>query len=146
MSTNFRLQRKLENPHRFNRMRIFRYKPENEEDILSAIKEDHNWDIFTNDAAIANYRKSLKTSIKYVSYEKGDFCGYLRALLDDDLAIYICELYVVPGWRNRTIGRSLLSRVKMDFNRLTVYALSDEDAYYEKLGHKKSGSLFEINS
>ena len=127
-------------------MKIFRYKPAHEEDILSAITEDPNWEIFTNDAAIDHYRRSLKTSITYVGYEKGHFCGYLRALLDADFAIYISELYVVPDWRNRMIARSLLSRVKMDFNHLTVYALSDEDAYYEKLGHKKCGSLFEIHA
>ena len=32
----------------------------------------------------------------------------------------------------------------MDYSHLTVYALSDEDAYYEKLGYRKVGSVFEI--
>ena len=43
------------------------------------------------------------------------------------------------------IGRSLVAQVKMDFDRLSVYALSDEDAYYEKLGYRKVGSVFEIH-
>lgn len=127
-------------------MKILRYKREHEDAVLSAIKEDPNWDIFTNDDAIDNYRKSLNTSITYVCYDNGEFCGYLRAILDDGFAIYISELYVVPEWRNRTIGRSLIARVKTDFDRLTVYALSDEDAYYEKLEYKKIGSVFEIHS
>jgi len=127
-------------------MEILRYKIEHEEAVLSAIKEDPAWDIFTNDSAIDNYRRSLHTSITYVCYDSGDFCGYLRALLDDGFAVYISELYVTPKWRNRTIGRSLLSRVKMDFHCLTVYALSDEDAYYEKIGYKKIGSVFEIHA
>ena len=127
-------------------MEILRYKIEHEEAILSAIKEDPHWDIFTNDSAIDNYRRSLSTSVTYVCYDNGDFCGYLRALLDDEFAIYISELYVTPKWRNRMIGRSLLARVKMDFHRLTVFALSDEDAYYEKLGYNKIGSVFEIHS
>ena len=127
-------------------MEILRYKIEHEDAVLSAIKEDTQWDIFTNDSAIDNYRRSLGTSITYVCLDNGDFCGYLRALLDDGFAIYISELYVTPKWRNQLIGRSLLSRVKMDFHHLTVYALSDEDAYYEKIGYKKIGSVFKIHA
>lgn len=127
-------------------MKIFRYKLEHEEAVLSAITGDPSWDLFTNDDAIDNYKKSLLESITYVCYHNDDFCGYLRALLDDEFAIYISELYVVPEWRNRMIGRSLVAQVKMDFDRLSVYALSDEDAYYEKLGYNKIGSVFEIHS
>jgi len=127
-------------------MEILKYKLEHEEAILSAIKKDPNWDIFTNDATLGNYRKSLSTSITYVCYNRDNFCGYLRALLDDGFAIYISELYITPQWRNNGIGKLLLSRVKIDFGRLTVYALSDEDAYYEKIGYQKIGSIFEIHS
>lgn len=128
------------------RMEILRYTLDHEEAVLSAIGQDPDWDIFANDDAIDNYRKSLSESITYVCYDNGDFCGYLRALLDDGFAIYISELYVVPEWRNRMIGRSLIVQVKKDFDSLTVYALSDEDAYYEKLGYEKIGSVFEIRS
>ena len=126
-------------------MEIFRYKREHEDAVLSAIKEEPSWDIFTNEKAIDNYKKSLRKSITYVCYVNESFGGYLRALLDDGFAIYISELYVVPKWRNRRIGRSLLERVKIDFSTLTVYALSDEDAYYEKLGYRKVGSVYKIN-
>jgi predicted N-acetyltransferase YhbS len=51
---------------------------------------------------------------------------------------------VASEWRNRTIGRTLIMKVKTDFSHLTVYALSDEDAYYEKLGFRNAGSVFEI--
>ena len=127
-------------------MKIFRYRLEHEEAVLSAIKGDPNWDIFINDDTIDNYKKSLIESITYVCYHNVNFCGYLRALLDDGFAIYISELYVVPEWRNRMIGRSLVAQVKIDFDRLSVYALSDEDAYYKKLGYNKIGSVFEIHS
>ena len=126
-------------------MEIFRYKHEHEDAVLSAINKDPNWDIFTNEKAIDNYKKSLSKNITYVCYENGAFGGYLRALLDDCFAIYISELFVVPEWRNITIGRMLIAKVKMDYRHLTVYALSDEDAYYEKLGYRKVGSVFEIH-
>ena len=108
------------------RMEIFRYKPEHEDAVISAIKEDHSWDIFTNERAIDHYKKSLGESITYVCYENGTFGGYLRALLDDGIAIYISELFV-------------------EFRHLAVYALSDEDAYYEKLGYRRMGSVYEIH-
>ena len=113
--------------------------------MISAIKEDHSWDIFTNERAIDHYKKSLGESITYVCYENGTFGGYLRALLDDGIAIYISELFVVPECRNRTIGRTLIAKVKMEFRHLAVYALSDEDAYYEKLGYRRMGSVYEIH-
>ena len=127
-------------------MEILRYQPGHENAVLSAISGDPDWAIFTNDNAIDAYRKRLSACVTYVCYESGEFCGYLRSLLDDGFAIYISELYVVPAWRNQGIGRSLIARVKKDYGHLTVYALSDEDAYYEKLGHKRLGSVFEIRS
>ncbi|MFP5401465.1 MAG: GNAT family N-acetyltransferase [Gammaproteobacteria bacterium] len=127
-------------------MQILRYRREHAQAVLSAIKEDPAWDMFTNDNAIANYQKRLDESVTYVCYQDGAFGGYLRAVLDEGFAIYISELFVVPEQRNRAIGRSLIARVKTDFRHLTVYALSDEDAYYEKLGHKKVGSVYEIRA
>ena len=126
-------------------MEIIRYKREHEDVVIAAIKKDPNWDILTNEGAINKYRKRLHESITYVCYEGETFSGYLRALLDDGFALYISELFVVPEMRNRKIGRNLLSRVRSDFKDLNVYALSDEDAYYEKLGYKKVGSVFEIH-
>ena len=127
-------------------MEIIRYRFDHEDAVFSAIKKDADWALFTNDEAMDNYRKSLKESITYVCYENGEFCGYLRALLDDRFAVYICELYVLPECRNRTIGRSLIAHVKEAFHPLTVYALSDEDAYYEKLGFTRIGSVFEVTA
>lgn len=125
-------------------MEILRYKREHEDAVISAINEDPNWDVFTKEKSIASYKKRLLESATYVCLENGVFCGYVRALLDDCFAVYISELFVVPEWRNRAIGRTLIAKVKMDFEHLTVYALSDEDAYYEKLGYRNVGSVFEI--
>ncbi|NLX12623.1 MAG: GNAT family N-acetyltransferase [Phycisphaerales bacterium] len=126
-------------------MDILRYKPEHEDAVISAIKRDPDWDMLTNESAVGNYRKRLLESITYVCYDNGIFGGYLRAIPDDGIAVYISELFVVPELRNRTIARTLIRKLKMDFRHATVYALSDEDAYYDKLGYKKIGSVFEIH-
>jgi ribosomal protein S18 acetylase RimI-like enzyme len=125
-------------------MKITKYKPEHEEAVLSAIEDDPNWKMFTNDDAIETYKNSLKKSVTYVCHDNSEFCGYVRALLDEGFAIYVSELYVIPRFRNRRIGRLLLEQVKADFTNLTVYALSDEDAYYENMGYEKIGSVFEL--
>mgnify|MGYP001820755146 CR=1 FL=1 len=52
---------------------------------------------------------------------------------------------MVPQLRKRTVVRKLIATVKINFENLIVYALSDEDAYYEKLSYKKVGSVFEIH-
>lgn len=127
-----------------NRMKISGYKPEHENDILRSISIDPDWDMFTNDNTIDIYKNLLKIGVTYVCYSENEFCGYVRAILDEGLAIYVSELYVVKKWRNHKIGQSLLERVKNDFSDLNVYALSDEDAYYQKKGYRKIGSVFEL--
>ena len=125
-------------------MEILRYKREHEDAVISAIVKDPDWDMFTKESSVASYKERLLDNVTYVCLENGVFCGYVRALLDDGFAVYISELFVVPEWRSQKIGRALVAKVKKDFEQLTVYALSDEDAYYEKLGYRNVGSVFEI--
>jgi len=125
-------------------MEISAYKTDDEKDVLTAIKQDPNWDIFTNINARDSYKSSLINSVTYVCRHNAEFAGYIRAVLDKNIAIYISELYVVPRWRNKNVARNLLAKVKADFSELPVYVLSDEDAYYEKLNCKKAGSVFQL--
>jgi GNAT superfamily N-acetyltransferase len=126
-------------------MEICRYTPEHEDAVISAIREDPAWELFTNENAVGEYKNRLRAGITYVCYENGVFGGYLRALLDEGFAVYVSEVFVAPASRNRGIGRSLLVRVRADYGYLAVYVLSDEDAYYQKLGYRKVGSVFEIH-
>lgn len=125
-------------------MKISAYAPRYEKDILTAIGKDPDWDMFTRDTAIDAYKKALGNDVTYVCHSGSDFCGYVRALLDPGFALYISELFVVPEWRNRNIGHALLEQFRADFPDLTVYALSDEDLYYEKKGYQKIGSVFQL--
>ncbi len=125
-------------------MHISKYKPEHESDVIAAISKDADWGMFTSDDTIDTYRKSLGKSTTYVCYTDNEFCGYVRALFDEGLAVYVSELYVIPKWRKRKIGQALLERVSMDFKKFSVYAFSDEDAYYHKKGYRKMGSVFQI--
>ena len=127
-----------------HRMKISEYKQQHGDDIISAISNDPDWSEFTNKNAIDTYKESLGNSITYVCYNGSEFTGYVRAILDKGLSVYISELFVVPEWRNQKIGQLLMERVSGDFEKMTVYALSDEDAFYQKKGYKKVGSVFEL--
>lgn len=113
-------------------------------DIIIAISQSPDWEIFTTPDKVDLYKESLINSITFVAYEEEVFCGYIRAIEDPDFAVYVSELFVVPAFRNRGIGHALLEKVKVEYSHLTVYALSDEDLYYEKKGYQKIGSVFDL--
>ena len=125
-------------------MEIAKYRIENEDDVLSAIGKDPDWTFLTNHDKRDDYKKSLMNGVSYVCYSGNEFCGYVRAIQDIGFALYVSELFVVPEWRNKKIGQLLVEQFKSDFPNLTIYVLSDEDAYYLKKGYKKIGSVFEI--
>ena len=68
-------------------MKISKYQPDDENNVLAAIKLDSNWDILTNDKVINAYKNSLKTSITYVCHKEREFTGYIRAIQDEGIAI-----------------------------------------------------------
>jgi len=91
------------------------------------------------------YKESLLNTVTYVCYSSNEFCGFVRAVYDKGQAVYVSELYVVKKWRNENIGQVLLEQVRTDYSNLKMYALSDEDSYYQKKGYKRIGSVFEIS-
>lgn len=122
---------------------ILRYSIEHEDGLLDLLKREPDWHHYTAPDFIKTFRQSLLDGDTFVCKHDREYCGYLRAITDG-LGLYISELYVAPSWRNRGIGRRLLKVFKQHNMGHEVYVLSDEDVYYEKLGHRKIGSIFEI--
>lgn len=80
-------------------------------------------------------------------YSKADetlVCGYARCREDDGFGVYVYDLLVRKAYRGREIGKSLMERVCQDFPDQPVYVMSDVDSYYEKLGYRREGSIFEV--
>ena len=125
-------------------MEILKYSLENEGDVLFAISADPDWAFLITPDKKEFYKTSLKKGVSYVCYSNNEFCGYVRAIQDTGFALYISELFVVPKWRCKKVSQLLIEQFKNDFPDLTLYALSDEDAFYSKKGYKKIGSVFEI--
>ena len=128
-----------------NQFDLKQYSEENLIDVLSAIGEDPDWEfIISSDSKRENYAERLKNSVTYVCYSNSKFCCYIRAIVDNGMALYISELFVKPECRNQKIGQKLIEIVKESNSSITVYALSDEDRYCEKKEYKKIGSVFEV--
>ncbi|NLN88015.1 MAG: GNAT family N-acetyltransferase [Syntrophomonadaceae bacterium] len=127
---------------------IRRYIKEiDQEKVMQMLAEQsQEWECYSAAVVSGKYQTALESSITYVAYE-GDFlCGYSRSLDDCGFYIYVCDLLVRPECRGRNIGRGLLQCVSIDYPGRTVYVMSDEDGYYQKLGFRKEGSVFEISS
>lgn len=114
------------------------YQSENFQDILSLIRADPAWEFLINsEEKINNYSVLLQNSFTFLCYSEENLCGYIRAILDCGIALYISELFVKIEYRNRNIGQRLIELVKDNYKDYSVYALSDEDEYYEKKGTEK---------
>jgi ribosomal protein S18 acetylase RimI-like enzyme len=122
---------------------IFRYGKNHESELIALMKAEPDWKLFTGDDRIEGFKKALLEGETYVCESQGRICGYLRAVVDG-LGIYVSELYVAPDYRNNGYGKALLERIKQQHPDRDVYVLSDEDRYYEKLGCKRVGSVFQL--
>ena len=122
---------------------IFRYDETYESELIALLKKEPEWDSFTGAGKIDVFKGALLSSQTYVCKSRSEVCGYLRALADG-FGIYVSELYVAPAFRNNGYGRELLKELKQDHPDQIVYILSDEDLYYEKLGCKRVGSVFQL--
>lgn len=120
-----------------------KYQKKHEQELISLLGKEPDWRSFLGDDAIDKFKDALLESETFLCETEGNICGYLRALVDG-FGIYISELYVSPKYRGAGFGAELLERIKQEYPKQDVYVLSDEDAYYEKLGYQRVGSVFKL--
>ncbi|NIA72348.1 GNAT family N-acetyltransferase [Pelagibius litoralis] len=125
----------------------FRYDKTYESELIALLKKEPEWNSFTRTGAIDVFKSALLSSQTYICKSQSEVCGYIRALVDG-FGIYVSELYVAPAFRNNGYGKELLKELlkelKQDHPDQVVYVLSDEDLYYEKIGCKRVGSVFQL--
>lgn len=102
--------------------------------------EGEEWKEYLN----PGYRKALDNSITFVALIEDELCGYSRSLSDSGLFIWVVDLLVEKSRRGLSIGKKLMECILTDFPDIDVFVMSDVDTYYEKLGYKKEGSIFEV--
>jgi ribosomal protein S18 acetylase RimI-like enzyme len=122
---------------------ILKYQKEYEAELLVLLENEPDWSSFLSDDAIGAFKEALLKDETYLSEYEGQICGYVRALVDG-FGIYVSELYVAPRCRGNCLGAALLGAVKKANPNQGVYVFSDEDRYYEKLGYKRVGSVYQL--
>lgn len=126
-------------------MEIKRYNKDYEALIFDLLEDEgEEWSDYHGPAGREKYTKALESSITYIALDKTLACGFARCREDDGFGIYIYDLLVRKSYRGRQIGKILMERVCQDFPDQPVYVMSDVDTYYEKLGYRKEGSIFEV--
>ena len=118
-------------------------KKRDEKALMKMIENEEGWD-YANEDRSETYKNALEKCISYVAYEGDILCGYSRSVYDNSFYIYVCDLLVKSPYRGQETGKKLMECIVRDYPELTVYVMSDVDIYYEKLGYKKEGSIFEI--
>ena len=125
-------------------LKIRRYQQDKDElELMLMIKAEEGWD-YADDKMAERYKFALSNSITFVAYQNEVLCGYSRSLDDCGFYIYVCDLLVKPAYRGNEIGRKLMECLIDEYPGQAVYVMSDVDAYYEKIGFKKIGSVFEV--
>lgn len=108
------------------------------------VDEGDEWADYHGAAGRDRYVKALESSITYIACDGAVVCGYARCREDDGFGVYVYDLLVGKTHRGRQIGKRLLEQVRRDYPNQPVYVMSDVDTYYEKLGYRREGSIFEV--
>jgi ribosomal protein S18 acetylase RimI-like enzyme len=126
-------------------MIIKRYSDVDESPLFEMlIEEGDDWSDYHGEKGRDKYIKALKSSLTYVMYDDNILCGFVRCREDDGFGVYVYDLLVRKSYRGRQLGKMLMEQVCKDFSNQPVYVMSDVDPYYEKLGYRKEGSIFEV--
>lgn len=126
-------------------MIIRSYKKEDEDRLFQLIRgEGSDWDCYSAPGSMDRYRKAVENSITYVAYEGETLCGYLRAVDDFGMDIYIYDLLVSKQFRGQELGRKLMEQVCIDHPQRDVYVMSGVDGYYTKVGYERAGSIYVV--
>ena len=104
-------------------------------------KEGEEWKDYLQPA----YEKALKNAITYVAMKDHILIGYLRAIEDNGIYLWIVDLLVDKAYRGHAMGKRLMDQLCQAYPHMETYVLSDADGYYEKLGFKKEGSIYRVS-
>lgn len=104
--------------------------------------EGADWEVYCHNENKNRYRNALKKSFVHVAMEKEKCIGYVRYKTDEGFGITVFDLLVGRDYRGHQYGKKLLESVSWEYPSQTIYVMSDEDAYYQKLGYHQAGTIF----
>lgn len=106
-------------------------------------REGDEWSEYHTDKS-DDYARALEAAATFVLYENEQLLGYCRCHIDNGFGVYIYDLLVDKQARGQQHGNQLMTHVCHQFPDTPVYVMSDVDAYYEKQGYQREGSIFVV--
>lgn len=126
-------------------MEIRKYTKEDEDFLFKLLEEEGDeWIDYHGFSGRKRYTILLETNITYIALDNNIICGYIRGKEDNGFGVYIYDLLVRKLYRGGQIGKALIEQFQHDFPEQSIYIMSDVDIYYEKLGYRRIGSVFQI--
>jgi GNAT superfamily N-acetyltransferase len=88
------------------------------------------------DEALTSWRNAWPT---LVAVADGTLVGFVRALTDGEVTMYVAELLVAPAWRGHRLGRALLDACHLLYphTRLDLLSTESADRFYEANGFRR---------
>lgn len=100
-------------------------------EAIQQMNKDEGWDNL-----VARHEQTLNSwmnSKSYVMEEDGEVIACIRAITDEYVTLYVCELIVRRDKRNRGFGRKLLGYMHELYptTRMELLATSHSKSFYE---------------
>lgn len=119
-------------------LRIWR---ENDFPAIQRLSSDEGWPTPEKrpEEALVGWKASWPT---LVALDTEQIVGFVRALTDGTITLYVMELLVVPVHRGKGIGRSLLDACHVLYPRthIEVTAIETSQSFYSAQGFRSIGS------
>ena len=79
--------------------------------VVSFLRRESYWAKGRTPKAIF---KSLDNSLCYSLLDDGRFAGFARVVTDYSTVYYLCDYFILPGYRGKGLGKKLIRRVLKD--------------------------------
>ena len=103
---------------------------------IKQLYQEEEWLSFQRE----DFELAIEHSISLVAYENDRILGFLRALSDGYITIFIGEIIVRKDVRKQGIGKALIAAVHSMYPTTRIDLISEAVQFYQENGFKKIGA------
>ncbi len=105
------------------------------EPIFDYLSNESYW---SKNIPAATLKSAMQNSLNVIAFENGEFAGYARIVTDYTTVAYLCDVFVLPAFRNKRIAHFMMGQIHSyePLKGLRRWVLITRDAHglYEKHG------------